>query len=429
MSPGLRTTPFEKAVGAEYVAEATPGDAVDGVVPRWVVEPGSPQEISAVLKVAHQRGLTVVPRGLGRHLTLGNPPRKADVIVSLERMDRVLAYEPADMTIRVQAGCPLITLGATLYESKQWLPLDPPHTPKTTVGGALATNLSGPLRVSQGTARDLLIGIRTVGPDGVLVTGGGKVVKNVAGYDLPKMHIGALGTLGIIVDATFKVRPRPQHEGVLEISCESGAHAADLSLRLRDACEPFWLQIANDAGPPKNWRILAGAGGRNEEVVAALERYGEVARDNDGLPRPLPNAAAIRHDLADASAHPENVVLRAATLPGSVGEWLTTLETEASRLGASPRLHADPSCGVIRMGIHPDSAPDLGPLLSELRPVLERAGGSLVVERAEPAHKRRLSEHGDVWGDPGPGLPLMRGLKEAFDPAARFAPGRFVGGL
>ncbi len=429
MSQSLRTSPFEEAVGAEYVAEATAGDAIDGVAPRWVVEPGSVKEVVEVLKVAHQRDLTVIGRGLGRHLTLGNPPRRADVIVSLGRMNRVLAYEPADMTVRVQAGCSLVALGSALHENDQWLPLDPPRAPRTTIGGVLATNLAGPLRASQGTARDLLIGIRTVGPDGTVVSGGGKVVKNVAGYDLPKAHVGALGTLGIIVDATFKVRPRPQHEGALEISCSDGAYAAGLALELRDTCEPFWLQIANDGAPPKPWRVIVGAGGRHEEVVAAVESYRATAEARGALSRTVPNAAEVRRDLADASAQLAHVVLKAATLATRVGAWLDVLETAAVRVGATPRFHADLVCGVIRMSIDSGSAENLGELVAELRPRFEDEGGSLIVERATSTQKEGLSEVGGVWGDPGPGLSLMRGLKEAFDPAGRLAPGRYVGGL
>lgn len=429
MSAGLPTNPFAEAVRAERVAEATSADAVDGILPEWVVAPESADEVAATLGVARRRGLSVVSRGLGRHMTLGNPPRRVDVILSLERMNRILAYEPADMTVRVEAGCSLRALAATLSEGHQWLPLDPPHAEETTVGGVLATNLSGPLRASQGTARDLLIGIRTVGPDGTIVSGGGKVVKNVAGYDLPKMHIGALGTLGVILDATFKVRPRPQDEGALEITCESETQAAHLCLQLRDASEPLWLQITNDADSPKDWRVLAGAGGRREDVTTALERYRQLSEAIGARARPVPNAPRIRQQIADASAHGEDIVLRAATLPTRIGDVLTDILRETDRIGTVPRLHADPICGVLRVGLDANASEHLAAWVTGLRPKLEREGGSLVVERASAAQKKRLLEAGDVWGEPGPALSLMRGLKEAFDPSTLFAPGRFVGGL
>src|SRR5581483_5032917 len=140
-------------------------------------------------------------------------------------------------------GCPLAALGRVLAGAGQWLPLDPPRADATTVGGLVAADLSGPLRASQGRVRDLLLGIRTIGADGALVAGGGRVVKNVAGYDLPKLHVGALGTVGVIVEATFKVRPRPACEEAVVLACPQVRAAADAALAVRDAAEPLWLEI------------------------------------------------------------------------------------------------------------------------------------------------------------------------------------------
>src|SRR5439155_13006439 len=134
----------------------------------------------------------------------GAPPARLDAVLRLDRVARVIDHQPGDMTVTVEAGCPLATLAEVLGAAGQWLPLDPPRADATTVGGLVAADLSGPLRASQGRVRDLLLGVRVVGADGVLVSGGGRVVKNVAGYDLPKLHVGALGTLGVIVEATFK---------------------------------------------------------------------------------------------------------------------------------------------------------------------------------------------------------------------------------
>ncbi|MDG2308435.1 MAG: FAD-binding oxidoreductase [Candidatus Binatia bacterium] len=425
MSGSTGTSPFEDAVGAAHVTEAAPTDAIDGVMPRWVVETATAAEVAVVMKIAHDHGLSVVARGLGRHLTLGNAPRTVDVVLSLSRMNRVLSYEPADMTVQVEAGCSLLALGVVLFESSQWLPLDPPFVPQTTVGGLLATNLTGPLRASQGSARDLLIGIRTVAPDGTIVAGGGRVVKNVAGYDLPKMHIGALGTLGIIVEATFKVRPRPHEERALEITCKDPAEAATMALEMRDACEPFWLHLGNQGDAA--WTIVAGAGGRSEEVTAALASYRRIAEARGATMRDVSNAAETRHHLADSSAEADRNVLRISTLPTRVGARLVSLEAAATRLGAAPAFHCDIACGIIRMSI--DAAAHLADLVAEARPTIERDGGCLVVERANAADKQTLSEIGGVWGDAGSGLPLMRGLKEAFDPTALLSPGRFVGGI
>lgn len=417
---------FERIVGVRHVAAGGSPDAIDGTIPSLVVVPGDVDELQAVVRVAEERSASVCVRGLGRRLGLGNPPRTLDLLISLERMDRVLAHEPADMTVRVQAGCSLHDLANDLTAAGQWLPLDPPHPARTSVGGLLATNASGPLRASQGTARDLLIGLRVMGPEGTIVSGGGRVVKNVAGYDLPKMHVGALGTLGIVLDATFKVRPRPAREGALEVRCAGPKEACQLALDMRDACEPFWLQIT---GGIDGWTLHAGAGGRAEDVEASLDSYRRLAEQRGAQPATVPDAGGRRHALADAAAIPERVVLRAGTLPTETARTLEAFRAAATDLAGDTTFLADPVFGVVRASLPGDATGRLGDLVRRLRPTLERAGGTLVVEQASGEAKRSLAEDLDVWGDPGPALPLLRRLKEAFDPDARLAPGRYVGGL
>jgi len=423
----MSTTPFDDALGAAYVAEAGEADAIDDVEPCWVVRPGSAAEAAVAMRIAREHDLAVVARGLGRHMNIGDPPRRVDVVLSTDRLDRVVAHEPADMTVRVQAGCSLAELAAVLFEAGQWLPLDPPCAPETTVGGLLATNLSGPLRASQGTARDLLIGIRTIAPDGSMVSGGGRVVKNVAGYDLPKMHIGALGTLGLIVEATFKVRPRPREEHAVSFRCTNAERAAAIALEMRDACEPFWLQVVRASPSAQEWAIIAGAGGRPEEVEAALESHRRVAHHHHLAEHPVDGAATLRHEISDAAAPRDEVVVRVTTLPTRVGARLTWLRSEAEERGVPLRMQADVTSGVIRATLAKTT--DLAGLVGKLRPPIERDGGALVVERAAAAQKKELTSVGGVWGDPGPALPLMRGLKRAFDSDGRFSPGRFVGEL
>lgn len=418
---------FERIVGRSHFAEATETHAIDGVTPRWVVQPGTLDEAVAVVQTANEHGLAIVPRGKGRHLEMGDPPDRFDVLLSTERLDRILDHEPADMTVRVMAGCTIPSLGQALHGSQQWLPLDPPAEMDTTIGGLLATNLSGPLRASQGSARDMLIGIRTIAPDGSIVSGGGRVVKNVAGYDLPKMHVGALGTLGLIYDATFKVRPRPPAEEALSIPCAEASRATSLALEMRDACEPFWLQIVSQTDEAHPWAVVAGAGGRREEVETALDAYRRVARNHTARALPVENAAELRRHIAERVAEPDRFVLRAATLPSQVGRWIEALRATGAREGRTVAIQADLMSGSIRVAIERPVRP--ASVVEELRPTLERSGGALVVERANAAQKKQLASLGGSWGDAGPGLDLMRGLKQAFDPEGRFSPGRFVGDL
>ncbi|TMA36883.1 MAG: FAD-binding oxidoreductase, partial [Deltaproteobacteria bacterium] len=239
-------------VGAAWAAPGRADDAVDGAVPAAVVRPGGVEEVQAVVRAAAEGRQALVASGRGAHLDVGAPPARLDALVRLDRLARLIDHQAADMTVTVETGCSLACLAAALAAAGQWLPVDPPRPEDTTVGGLIAADLSGPLRASQGTVRDLLIGLRVVGADGALITGGGRVVKNVAGYDLPKLHVGALGTVGVIVEATFKVRPRPAAEEAMVVACRSAREAADAALAVRDSdADPLWLEVAGAGGLPE----------------------------------------------------------------------------------------------------------------------------------------------------------------------------------
>ena len=389
---------------------------VDGVVPASVVRPTSVAEVEAAVRAAAAEGRALVAAGRGAHLAIGAPPRRLDVLLCLERLDRVLAHEAADMTVTVEAGCSLARLAEVLAAAGQWLPLDPPCPEATTVGGLVAANLSGPLRASQGTVRDLLLGLRVVGADGALVTGGGRVVKNVAGYDLPKLHVGALGSVGVIVEATFKVRPRPACEEAVVLACPHVRAAADAALAVRDAAEPLWLEIDGTT-------VVVGLGGSAEEVAEGRAAVGAVAAARGLEAVEVADGAAVRARLAAFPTEPAAAVLRAAVLPLDVGATLADVEAAARAGGARVRWAAHASCGVVRVAVAEPAA--VAPLVGALRPRIAAREGTLVVERAAAAVKRGL----DVWGDAGSGVDLMRRIKAAFDPAGIFAPGRFVAGL
>jgi len=389
---------------------------VDGVVPGSVVRPASVAEVQAAVRTAAAEGRALVAAGRGAHLAIGAPPRRLDVLLCLERLDRVLAHEAADMTVTVEAGCSLARLAEVLAAAGQWLPLDPPRPEATTVGGLVAANLSGPLRASQGTVRDLLLGLRVVGADGALVTAGGRVVKNVAGYDLPKLHVGALGSVGVIVEATFKVRPRPACEEAVALACPEVRAAADAAIAVRDAVEPLWLEVDGTT-------VFVGLGGLVEEVAEGRAAVRAVAAARGLEAVVLADGSAVRARLAAFPTEPAAAVLRAAVLPLDLGATLADVEAAARAEGACVRWAAHASCGVVRVAVAEPAA--VAPLVGALRPRIAAREGTLVVERAAAAVKRGL----DVWGDTGSGLDLMRRIKAAFDPAGIFAPGRFVAGL
>src|SRR5439155_13669658 len=165
-----------------------------------------------IVALAHDDGLVVVPRGGGSALELGRPPARVDVVIDLSGLDQVLEYNPDDLTITVQAGITAGALAALLAPRRQFLALDPPGAATRTLGGMTATNATGPLRVRYGTMRDLLLGVRFVQADGQVTWGGSKVVKSVTGYDVPKLMVGALGTLGVLTELTLRLHARPEVE-------------------------------------------------------------------------------------------------------------------------------------------------------------------------------------------------------------------------
>ena len=210
---------LQRIVGEEHAWEATSEDVVDDVPPSFVAEPGSIDEASELMKLADSGGLRVAPRGSGTKMLLGNPPSGLDLVISTARMNEVIEHVPGDQIVRVQAGLKLETLQEQLAGSDQILGIDPPEK-RATIGGIIATNSSGPRRLRYGTIRDLIIGITVVLAGGTVAKAGGKVVKNVAGYDLSKLFAGSLGTIGLIATANFRLHPRPEvaHTVAVELS-------------------------------------------------------------------------------------------------------------------------------------------------------------------------------------------------------------------
>jgi glycolate oxidase FAD binding subunit len=207
--PALPET-LRRIVGAPHVltGEDCKPYLVEGRTPEAAVFPGTKEEVGAVLVAAGEAGVPVTPWGGGTRMGIGSPPGRIGLVLGLRRLDRILEHEPGDLTVTVETGLPFDTLQAELGKRGQWLSLDAGSAERATVGGTLASDASGPRRHLYGTARDLVIGLTVVLADGSVVRGGGKVVKNVAGYDLPKLFIGSFGTLGVLVEATLKLRPR-----------------------------------------------------------------------------------------------------------------------------------------------------------------------------------------------------------------------------
>jgi glycolate oxidase FAD binding subunit len=415
--------------------------AVDGYAPRSVVVPATLDEMTGCVAAAHAADHAVIPVGNGTQLHVGRPPARYDVAVSTRRLNRILAHEAADMTATVEAGITLGELNAALAPAGQRLPLDPPHPERTTIGALIATDASGPLRLSHGKVRDLLIGITVVLADGTLAHGGGRVVKNVAGYDLMKLFTGSFGTLGIIVEATFKLRPIPEHEIVAVLPTATIAAAVDLAVELLSAAvAPHYVEAVNQAGAAcvgvDAAAVIVGCGGTSEEVAVQRQRIeahvgrdamqvcstGAAARLYAAL-RDFPAARTLPLAARPLGAsHDGACGCTVSVLPSQLGALLVCLEEEAARRDLEAAIVSHVGSGVAFIRFSGAVAP---PFAEWLRTTVRAAGGWTVFDLLPTELKDRI----DPWGMEPPGMAVMRGIKQALDPSGRLSPGRFVGGI
>src|SRR5271165_5533956 len=244
---------LQSIVGNQNLRAAVPGDVVCGVLPQFVAEPENERQLAAALAFANHAGIAVVPRGGGTKMDWGNPPKKAELVLSTARLNRILEHVWADLTVTLEAGCTLQSLQKALAQHGQRLAFDGLWPERATIGGVLSTNDSGTLRLRFGSLRDLIIGVTLALPDGTLAKSGGKVVKNVAGYDLPKLATGAFGTLGVITRAVFRLHPTPRSAKTFTFTTESLETAQKYVLSIQDsklAHTALQVRCAAD-GPPR----------------------------------------------------------------------------------------------------------------------------------------------------------------------------------
>lgn len=416
----------------------SPQFRIDGLEPESVLLPESIEQVSEMLRTASEQGKAVAPVGHGAFLHIGGIPRRYDVALSLQRLNRIVDYQPTDMTVTVEAGLTLSRLQELLGEHGQWLPVDPPVPERATVGGTIAANLSGPVRLSQGTIRDFLLGLKVVQADGTVVKGGGRVVKNVAGYDLPKLYCGSFGTLGVIVEATFKVRPRPEAQTLLSFSYPSLEKAMAMGLRLLGSeLQPAFLELTN-FNPWKNsqdkaqtYNLFAGFAGLTEEINYQRGRIHEMV-GSDGVVveewQGEDERSLLQAFRDFPVAHDTALGCKISLLPTQVAAFCAAVQEEAQSRGFSVRLLAHAGNGILysRFAQGENTTPEkILSLVDWLRILAKRLHGYVVVETIDSTLKERI----DVWGHIGATFPLMKRLKETLDPQGVLNPGRFVGGI
>jgi glycolate oxidase FAD binding subunit len=417
-------TALRAIVGETRARPATPRDAVDGVQPLAVVEPGSVEEVSQVLRRARSMGLALVPRGGGTKLAWGGPPRRVDVVLETRRLDRVLDHASGDLVVSAQAGMGLAGLQRILVVAGQWLALDPPEA-GATLGGVVATGASGPRRHRFGTPRDLLIGITVVLADGAVARAGGRVVKNVAGYDLGKLFSGSLGTLGIIVETTFRLHPRPPDRRLvlMEIASPEAAGAAVQEL-LHSSLVPSAVELCWSAANAGSMAVLfegvsRGVSAQADTASSQLRAHGPTSI-LEGEPL---DAAWAEHTVLPYG--PGDLGLRIGATPSDLPRVMRAVLSLSRERSLSARIAGRAGACVLHVGLSGGGAEAQGDVVVALRQELVPRGATVVVLQAAPELKRRV----DAWGPAGNALELMRRVKQQFDPDGMLSPGRFVGGL
>jgi glycolate oxidase FAD binding subunit len=364
---------------------------------------------------------------------LGNPPSRVDVVIDLTGLDQVIEYNPDDLTITVQAGMSAGALAALLAPHRQWLPIDPPGIAARTLGGVTATNASGPLRARFGGLRDLLLGVRFVQADGVLTWGGSKVVKSVSGYDVPKLMVGALGTLGVLAELTLRLHPLPDSERSWLVALDRPQAAQDFVARLIDSpLQPNRVELFNDdaarlaLGESGSAGVAVAIGSVADAVLEQGERLGALAKAAGARITPLPEGFWSRVDSAMA-APPGWTVLHVASLAGRLADTIDAIgDIVRTASGAAVRLNGCASLGTFRVLMRGASDAGMAAVVTRVRAWIAEVGGSVVVARGSVELRKAV----DPWGPVEPGaFALMRALRDEFDPKRVLNPGRYVGGL
>jgi len=381
--------------------------------------PSSSQELAEVLEEAAEDNRAVVPVGGGRALSVGNMTSNSALALSTRSLSRILDYQSTDMTLSVEAGATLTEVRSVLGEHGQMLPIEAPLPASATIGGLLATALTGPRRYGGGSLRDVIIGISVAYPDGTVGKAGGLVVKNVSGFDMMRIHYGAFGTLGVITSANFKVLPIPRSEFTVKHPFTDLADLTELLPRLRPpSVRPVSLVVRKDAD---RWQLAARFEGRPSGLAAVESAVAGYLDLSDKLSDAASSDYWQRFMDARAFADAAEVRLQLRTLPTesvlSAGHAIEVAERAGLNLS---RIEIEPGTGMATMSWkHTDGVSAL--VIDAIREQLSRA--TVTVLAAPDDVKRSI----DIWGDEPEAIDLMRRLKQEFDPKRVLNPGRFAG--
>lgn len=423
-----------------HARRGTEADAVLGAVPGAHVAPADTAQVSAVMTLAAERGLAVVPCGTRTKLAWGNPPQRVDILLDLSRLNDLVDHAAGDLVAVAGAGMTLADLQERLAERGQRLAVDPARG--GTLGGLIVSGDAGPLRLLGGAARDLVLGCTFVRADGVVAKAGGRVVKNVAGYDLSRVFASSYGTLVVLTEVTLRLHPLPPCERWVEVTTSDRAAALDLAAELvHTQLAPSGVELDARLGGEQSYRLALrlegtepGVLARTERAVATLERAGSGATGsnvavNDSAPdwwgREPEGDLLLKITYELASAPRVLAAIEAALPTGAHATWRASTSIGVSELAVSGLAETAPANGASAGGNNDTGHARIARLVTDVRSAAASFGGSVVVRDAPLDARPAL----DAWGDVGPALPLMRALKDRFDPEHILSPGRFVGGI
>lgn len=433
--------------------EKLKGYAVDGKVPGAVVSPGSIDEASKILAYAHTEKLAVMPRGGGTKITQGNPPAgEIDIVISTLRLNRVNDCDTANLTLSAQSGLPLEEVQRMLAKEGKgyFLPIDPPFTKEATLGGIVAANASGPSRYMYGSIRDLILGIKSVSPNGDIVVSGGKVVKNVTGYDMNKIHIGALGTLGLICEVTCRLLPLPEEAATLVIPFKAIDKAGSfihhivhssyipVSIEIMDAISATRFSKAFTVPASGGYVVALGLEGVTEVVERQITDIGKLGKDKGSEETTVlqgkdhDSFTKTRRDYSPylQKDYSNLIVLKSNFVISRYMEMITKCEGLAKEAGLDVANVCHAGNGILYtyllIGDELQSKLDVVTgVIKKLREEAMKFSGGLVIEATPTFVKEKIN----VWGERRSDYAVMRSLKDTIDPEGIFCPGRFVGSI
>ncbi|HEY2795641.1 MAG TPA: FAD-binding oxidoreductase [Micromonosporaceae bacterium] len=383
---------------------------VNGLIAPEVISAGTTAGVSEALAELNAGDYASVVRGAGTKMDFANPPAALHAVLDVSGLNRLVEFAPGDLVVRVEAGMPLAALQSRLAEDGLRLAVDE-VVPGSTVGGVVATGLAGPLRYGFGAVRDLLIGVTVVRADGVIAHGGGKVVKNVAGYDLCKLFTGSYGTLGVLTEATFRLHPVPEASAyVTTVFPDPASVAGALAELVASTAMPSAIEVDRPEceGPVTVTALVEGStpGVRAREATIA-RHLGRPTTSSDAAPPwwgRLPDGAVVRLTTTNEG------------VPALIGE----IEQAAGAAGVDIAVRGSAG-GLLYAGV---PAAAVSTILPVLRAAAGRHGGFATLMRAPASVRAGV----DGWG-PVPAIGLMRQVKQVFDPSRLLSPGRFVGGI